>query len=247
MHTVALAVMTTAAVAAASVLLQHMLPSSVLAAMTMAATAAHLSDFAIVSESTASVAAVSSVSAPNKPFQNYLVFSLVTPINLPTIADTGAMQHTTNWRDLLHNFVPLTVLSRLVCTNGGHIECLGHSTLCGTTIVDGWASNVVMHDVMYVPGTLHTLISPQQLLDARCHVTFDQQHSFLFYLDDQLQLFSYHSGNLYYFMITFTPAEDVAPVTTPCAILAVTNPSLCLDLVHCWLGHASEKWCHEFV
>ncbi len=144
MHTVALAVMTTAAVAAASVLLQHMLPSSVLAAMTMAATAAHLSDFAIVSESTASVAAVSSVSAPNKPFQNYLVFSLVTPVDLPTITNTSAMQHTTNQRDLLHDFVPLAVLSRLVCANGGHIECLGQGTLHGTTIIDSWASDVVM-------------------------------------------------------------------------------------------------------
>ncbi|ELR21517.1 uncharacterized protein ACA1_079700 [Acanthamoeba castellanii str. Neff] len=68
---------------------------SVLATMTAAATAARLSDFAIVSESAAG-AALSSEPTPNKPFQNYLVFSLVTPVHLPTITDTGAMQHTTN-------------------------------------------------------------------------------------------------------------------------------------------------------
>jgi hypothetical protein len=72
-----------------------MLQLSVLAAMTTAATAARLSDLAIVSESAAS-AALSSELTPNKPFQNYSVFSLVTPLHLPTIADTGAMQHTTN-------------------------------------------------------------------------------------------------------------------------------------------------------
>jgi hypothetical protein len=239
--------MTAATVAAMLALPHHALLLSVLAAMTAAAAAACLSDFTIVSESTAGMAALSSALVPNKPFQNYLVFSLVSPVDLPTIADTSAMQHTMNQRDLLHNFTPLAVPSRLVCTDSGHIKCLGHSTLHGTTIINRQTSDIVMCNVAYMPGALHTLISPQQLLNAGCHVTFDQQHGFLFYLDDQLHLFSYCSGNLYYFTITFTPTETATPITAPSAVLVVTDSSLCLDLVHCWLGHASEKWCHEFV
>ncbi|ELR24539.1 integrase core domain containing protein [Acanthamoeba castellanii str. Neff] len=241
-HTAALAAMTAAAVAAASSFLLHTPQSSILAAMTAATAAAHPSDFAIVSESAAG-AALSSEPTPNKPFQNYSVFSLVAPIHLPTIADTSATQHTTNQRDLLHNFIPLALPSRLVCADGGHIECLGHGTLRSTTIVDGQASNIMMCDVAYIPGASHTLISPQQLLDAGCRVAFDQQCGFLFYLDDKLHLFSYWSGNLYYFNITFTPAD----IATPHAALVAATSPLCLDLIHHRLGHVSERRCHEFV
>jgi hypothetical protein len=72
---------------------------------------------------------------------------------------------------------------------------------------------------------------------------FDQQCGFLFYLDNKLCLFSYWSGNLYYFNITFTPAD----IATPHATLVVATSPLCLNLIHCWLGHVSEWQCHEFV
>jgi hypothetical protein len=234
--------MTATTVVAVSSLPLHTPQLSVLTTMTTTTAAARLSNFTIVSESAAG-AALSSEPTPNKPFQNYSVFSLVMPIHLPTITNTGATQHTTNQRDLLHNFIPLTLPSRLVCTNSGHIKCLGHSTLCSTTIVNSQASNIMMHDITYVPSTSHTLISPQQLLDAGCQVTFDQQCGFLFYLDDKLHLFSYQSGNLYYFNITFTPAD----IATPHATLMAAASPLCLNLIHCWLGHVSEQQCHEFV
>jgi len=50
--------------------------------------------------------------------------------------------------------------SRLVCADGGYIECLGHSTLCSTTTINGVPSSIIMCDIM--PGALHTLILPQQ-------------------------------------------------------------------------------------
>jgi hypothetical protein len=130
-----------------------------------------------------------------------------------------------------------------VCADSGHIECLGHGTLRGTTIVDGQASNIMMRDIAYIPGASHTLISPQQLLDAGCQVTFNQQCGFLFYLDDKLRLFSYRSGNLYYFNITFTPAD----IATPHAALVAAASPLCLDLIHRRLGHVSERRCREFI
>jgi hypothetical protein len=241
-HTTALAVMTTTTITAASSLPLHTPQSSILTAMTAATTAARPSNFTIVSESAAS-AALSSEPTPNKPFQNYSVFSLVAPIHLPTITNTSATQHTTNRRDLLHNFIPLTLPSRLVCADSGHIKCLGHSTLRSTTIVNGQASNIMMHDIAYIPSASHTLILPQQLLDARCQVTFNQQCRFLFYLDNKLCLFSYQSGNLYYFNITFTPANIATPHAT---LMAATSP-LCLNLIHHQLGHISEQRCHKFV
>jgi hypothetical protein len=89
--------MTAAAITAAAALPPHALQSSVLAAMTAATAAVRPSDFAIVSESVAGTAVAFLELTPiNKPFLNYLVFSLVALVDLPTIADTGAMQHTTN-------------------------------------------------------------------------------------------------------------------------------------------------------
>jgi hypothetical protein len=150
--------MTAAAVAAASAMPAHALQSAIFAAMTAAAAAARLSDFAIISEPDAhgAAAVVAPAVAPisiNKSHANYSVFSLVPTISLPTIADTGATQHTTNRHDLLHNFIPLAVPSCLVCANSGHIKCVGHSTLRSTTIVNGQQSGIVMCNVAYVPRT----------------------------------------------------------------------------------------------
>lgn len=102
----------------------------------------------------------------------------------------------------------------------------------------------MMRDVTYVPSVLHMLISPQQLLDAGCCVVFDQQHGFLFYLDEQLCLFSYCSGNLYHFVIMFlpAPADPVLADGPPMVLLAVL-PQLCLALIHWCMGHASERCC----
>jgi transposase InsO family protein len=164
-------------------------------------------------------------------------------VDLPTIANTGATQHTTNQRDLLHDFIPLAVPSRLVCADGGYIKCLGHGTLRSTTTVNGVPSSIVMRDVAFMPSASHTLISPQQLLDSGCRIMFNQQNGFLFYLNEQLCLFSYRSGNLYYFAITFIPAADAS---TPAALVVSSTP-LCLDLIHRRLGHVSEERCREFI
>src|SRR5690606_4785746 len=99
-------------------------------------------------------------------------------------------------RDLLHDFVLLVMPMCLVCADGGHIKCIRHSTLCGITTVDGKPSDMEMQNVAYVPQALHTLISLQQLLDAGCCITFDQIHGFHFFLNNQLRLLSYCSGNL---------------------------------------------------
>jgi hypothetical protein len=244
-----LATMTAAAVAAASAMPAHALQSAIFAAMTAAAAAARLSDFAIISEPDAhgAAAVVAPAVAPisiNKSHANYSVFSLVPTISLPTIADTGATQHTTNRHDLLHNFIPLAVPSCLVCANSGHIKCVGHSTLRSTTIVNGQQSGIVMCNVAYVPNASHTLILLQQLLDARCHIVFNQLHRFQFFLDDQLRLLSYRSGNLFYFNITFFAAALSVSLTA--ALSAFSSP-LCINLIHHRLGHASEERCHEFV
>lgn len=132
----------------------------------------------------------------------------------------------------------------LVCADGGHIECVGHGTLHGITTISGRPSNVVMHDVVYMPSALHTLISLQQLLNARCCIVFNQKHGFQFFLDDQLCLFSYQP-NLYYFTITFIPA--MANPAARATALSVGHPLTCLDLVHHCLGHVSEECCWEFV
>jgi hypothetical protein len=97
----------------------------------------------------------------------------------------------------------------------------------------------------YVPNAMHTLILPQQLLDTGCCIVFDQLHGFQFFLDDQLGLLSYCSGNLFYFNITFFAAAALS--TSPAAILSVFSPVLCIDLIHHCLGHACEEHCHEFV
>jgi hypothetical protein len=191
-HTAALTTMTAAAIMATATLPPHTPQSSVLAAMTTTTATARPRNFAIVSESvTGTTTAFSEPTPINKPFPNYSVFSLVALVDLPTIANTGAMQHTTNRRDLLHDFIPLAMPLRLVCANGGYIECLGHGTLCGTTTVNGVPSSIVMCNIAFVPGVLHTLILPQQLLYSGCCIMFDQQNSFLFYLNEQLRLFSY--------------------------------------------------------
>jgi hypothetical protein len=184
--------MTVAAIAAALALPVHTPQSTMLAAMTAAAAAARPSDFAVVSESDVCAATPSvKTTTNNKSHTNYSVFSLVPTVRLPTIADTGAMQHTTNRWDLLHDFVPLAVPSQLMCADGGHIECIGHGTLRGITVIDGQQSDIVMCDVAYVPNASHMLILPQQLLDAGCRIIFDQLHGFQFFLDDRLRLLSY--------------------------------------------------------
>lgn len=48
---------------------------------------------------------------------------------------------------------------------------------------------------------------------------------------------NYWGGNRYYFDNMFIP---VHPVVMASALLA-SQHQLCLDLVHCWLGHASEE------
>jgi hypothetical protein len=235
--------MTTAAVAAASTLLPNTPQSLIFTTMTTTTAATCPSDFTIISESEVSTTTVPQPML-NKQLHNYSVFSLMAPIHLPTIANTGATQHTTNQRDLLHNFMLLTTPVRLVCTNSSFIECVRHSTLCGTTTVNGQPSSIVMRDVTYVPSTSHMLISLQQLLDAGCCVVFNQQHSFLFYLDEQLRLFSYCSGNLYHFVITFLPAPaNPMPADSPPMALLATSPWLCLNLIHGHLGHTSERRC----
>ncbi len=224
-HMTALASMTAAAVAAASTLLAHATQATIFAAMTAAAAAARPSDFAIVSESGAAgtEAAHPTVSTTfNKPGSAYSTFLLVQAVHLPTIADTGATQHTINQHDLLHDFVPLPVPTRLVCANGVQIECVGHGTMHSTTTVDSRSSAIAICGVAYVLGASHTLISPQQLLDVGCHVEFDQQHGFQFFLDDRLRLFTYRSGNLYYLPIAFTPAPAPATGTA----LSVSTPTL---------------------
>jgi hypothetical protein len=97
---------------------------------------------------------------------------------------------------------------------------------------------------VYVPNALHMLISLQQLLDAGCRIVFNQLHGFQFFLDDQLCLLSYCSGNLFYFNITFFAAAlSVSPTT---ALSAFSSP-LCINLIHHHLGHASKEHCHKFV
>jgi hypothetical protein len=98
--------------------------------------------------------------------------------------------------------------------------------------------------VAYVLSTLHTLISPQQLLNVGCTIIFDQLHSFQFFLDDQLQLLSYRSGNLFYFNITFSPTPTC---TSPLTTLSTFSPQLCMDLIHHHLSHTSEAHCQESI
>ena len=129
-HATTLAAMTAAAMALATALLPHMLQPSIFAAMTAATASACPSDFAIVTESNTCAAVGTLDLATNKQHSIYSVFSLLVPVHLPTIADTGATQHTTNWRDLLHYFVPLPFPSQLMCA-----DCIGDGTLHGITTV----------------------------------------------------------------------------------------------------------------
>lgn len=111
-----------------------------------------------------------------------------------------------------------------------------------STTIDGEPSTISIHSITYMPGTSYTLISPQQLLKTGCHVKFDQQHRFQFYLDNQLQLFTYH---LYDLPITFTPTPvTISPAATT---LSAYSPLLCMDLVHHQLSHTSKTQCHKFI
>jgi hypothetical protein len=235
-----LAAMTAAAVAAASALNARTPDPSVLAAMAAAATAAHSSDFAVTNDRGSQAAwPIVPNEGANKPVPHY-AFSLIPPIHLPTIANTGATQHTTNHCNLLHDYIPLAIPTQLVCANGAYIECMGHGTMQGNMDIDGWWSSVDIQNMAYIPRVSHTLISPQQLLDTGCHVVFDQQ-GFQFYFNRELHLFSYWSSNLFYFPITFIPVNKAIGA----ALSAMS--SLNLDLVHRHLGHTSKERCCKFV
>jgi len=79
---------------------------------------------------------------------------------------------------------------------------------------------------------------------AGCCIVFNQLHGFQFFLDDQLRLLSYHSGNLFYFDITFFAATLSVSLTTT---LSAFSSLLCIDLIHHHLGHTSKECCCEFV
>jgi len=65
--------------------------------MTATAAAAHPSDFNVVSKRHLQALVPTTVDVPiNKQVPLYSVFSLIPTVHLPTIADTGATQHTTN-------------------------------------------------------------------------------------------------------------------------------------------------------
>ncbi|ELR21686.1 uncharacterized protein ACA1_231430, partial [Acanthamoeba castellanii str. Neff] len=59
-----------------------------------------------------------------------------------------------------------------------------------------------------------------------------------------LRLLSYRSGNLFYFNITFSPTPTCASLL---AALSTFSPQLCMDLIHCHLGHASKAHCQESI
>lgn len=244
-HAATLVAMTTTAITTASSMPMHTSPSTMLTAMTTATTTAHPSNFTIISKSNAhTVTPTMEATINNTSHVNYSVFSLVPTMHLPTNTDTGAMQHTTNQQDLLHDFILLTMPSHLMCANSRHIKCISHSTLHRVTIINRQESAIMMQDITYMPSTSHTLISTQQLLDAGCTIIFDQLHSFQFFLDDQLRLLSYRSGNLFYFNITFSPTPTCASLL---AALSTFSPQLCMDLIHCHLGHASKAHCQESI
>jgi hypothetical protein len=220
--------MTAAAVAAAAALPLHASQASIFAAMTAAAASARPSDFPVTTEADVYVTMVSSESHDNKQHSIYSVF-LMSPVSLPTITDTGATQHTTNCQDLLHNFVLLPTPLQLMCADGGHIDCVGHGTLRRVTTINGMPSGVIMRNVVYVPAVSHTLVSPQQLLDAGFQVDFNQQDSFLFSYKGRPSLRSQQVGNLYHFDIAFTPATSQGATHVA---LSATHSPLTLELIH---------------
>lgn len=116
MQAATLAAMTAAAIAATAALPPHTPQTSIFAAMTAATAATCPSDFAIIAESDVGAAVhVLELVSPNKQHHTYSIFSLMSPVQLPMIADTSATQHTTNRQDLLHDFVPLAIPSLGVC------------------------------------------------------------------------------------------------------------------------------------
>lgn len=84
---------------------------------------------------------------------------------LTWVVDSGCSRHMTYSRDVLENFQPLRVPIKINIANGTSIEAIGEGSARLKAAINGGISNVLLHNVLYVPNLAGSLISVLQLQD----------------------------------------------------------------------------------
>jgi hypothetical protein len=104
--------------------------------------------------------------------------------------DTGAMGHITGLCEILFDYVPVATPTSVKCANGTSVEWVGHDTICGYITINGKQTKVSITSIKHVPSITHTLLSPLLLQDCGLHIWWTSDHSFEFYDQGVLKLFS---------------------------------------------------------